>query len=141
MYFNGVKLVNESRKKGEKNGEATITAHQPGKTETHGYVFNNCTIENNAAKFNFGRAWGQTADVASYRRPTATYLNTVLNQPNEIIDTRFILTGMNNQAGVFHEYNSKNANGDVVSPASLEETFTDKTGTDKLTYNIILSAT
>ena len=141
VYFNGVKLVNESRKKGEKNGEATITAHQPGKTETHGYVFNNCTIENNAAKFNFGRAWGQTADVASYTRPTATYLNTVLNQPNEIIDTRFILTGMNNQAGVFHEYNSKNANGDVVSPASLEETFTDKTGTDKLTYNIILSAT
>lgn len=141
VYFNGVKLVNESRKKGEKNGEATITAHQPGKTETHGYVFNNCTIENNAAKFNFGRAWGQTENVASYKRPTATYLNTVLNQPNEIIDTRFILTGMNKQAGVFHEYNSKNANGNVVSPASLEETFTDKTGTDKLTYNIILSAT
>ena len=141
VYFNGVKLVNESRKKGEKNGEATITAHQPGKTETHGYVFNNCTIENNAAKFNFGRAWGQTENVASYKRPTATYLNTVLNQPNEIIDTRFILTGMNNQAGVFHEYNSKNANGNVVSPASLEKTFTDKTGTDKLTYNIILSAT
>lgn len=141
VYFNGVKLVNETRKAGEKNGEATITAHQPGKTETYGYVFNNCTIENKAATFNFGRAWGQSENPDQYKRPTATYLNTTLNQPNEIVATRFLLTAMNLQTGIFHEYNSKDANGDVVSPAALEETFTNKSGGDQLTYNIILSET
>ncbi len=142
VYFQGVKLVNEVRafdKDGNPTSECTITAHQPKTAEKFGYVFNECTVETLGSSYNFGRAWGGASGATA--RPMATYLNTTLTQPDKLNSTRFILTGMNNQAGVFHEYNSKDANGDVVSPASLEETFTDKTGTDKLTYNIILSAT
>ena len=138
VYFNRVKLVNESRKKNEKNGEATITAHQPRTAEKFGYVFNECVVENNAASYNLGRAWGGASGATA--RPMAAYLNTTLNQPNELIATRFILKGMNSQAGLFHEYNSMDANGDVVSPASLVETFTNNSGADALTYDIILSS-
>jgi len=143
VYFNRVKLVNESRSQSAKSGEATITAHQPGTAEKFGYVFNECTVENKSSKFNYGRAWGQiTANItSSLQRPTVTYLNTTLNQPDEIIDSRFILKAMNNQTGIFHEYNTKDANGSVVSPASKQQTFTDKNGDDALTYDIILSAT
>ena len=121
-----------------KRGEVTITAHQPQTAEKFGYVFNNCTIENQSAKFNLGRAWGGASGATV--RPTATYLNTTLNQPTEINATRFITTGMNNQAGIFHEYNSIDKDGTVVSPSSLEETFTNKAGDEKITYDIILSA-
>lgn len=137
VFFESCKLVNESRKKDEKSGEATITAHQPRTGEKFGYVFNNCTIENKAATFNFGRAWGGASGATS--RPMTTYLNTTLNQPKEIISTRFIVKGMNSQSGVFHEYNSKDANGTVVSPASNKQTFTDKDGGDAQTYETILT--
>ena len=138
IFFEKCNLVTESRKKGEKNGEATITAHQPHTAEKFGYVFNNCTVENQAATFNFGRAWGGSSGATV--RPTVTYLNTTLNQPTEIRDTRFITTGMNNQSGVFHEYNSINKDGDVVSPATNVQTFTDKNGGDAQTYETILTA-
>lgn len=138
VYFNRVKLVNESRKKDQKSGEATITAHQPRTAEKFGYVFNECVVENNAASYNFGRAWGGASGATA--RPMAVYLNTTLNQPDELVATRFTLKGMNTQAGLFHEYNSKDANGDVVSPASLVETFTNNSGADALTYDIILSS-
>lgn len=138
VFFEKCKLVLESRKKDEKSGEATITAHQPQTGEKFGYVFNNCTIDNQAATFNFGRAWGGASGATV--RPTVTYLNTTLNQPSEIIETRFILKGMNSQSGIFHEYNSIDANGTVVSPASNSQTFTDKSGGDAQTYETILTA-
>ena len=137
VFFEKCLLVNESKKQGVKDSEATITAHQPKTEEKFGFVFNNCTIENNAKTFNLGRAWGGATDATV--RPMATYLNTTLNQPDEINPTRFLLKGMNSQSGVFHEYNSKNSEGTVVSPASLEETFTNNSGGDALTYDIILT--
>lgn len=144
VFFESCTLVNESRAKTGKDGEVTITAHQPGTTEAFGYVFNNCTINNNAKTFNLGRAWGQTTEnlkkTPETKRPTVTFLNTKLNQPSEIVPARFTLKGMNNQSGVFHEYNSVDADNTVVSPASLSETFTDKNGDDASTYDIILSA-
>lgn len=138
VFFEHCLLVNESRAKDAKNGEATITAAQPKTAELYGFVFNNCTIENLASTFNFGRAWGGATGATV--RPMTTYLNTTINQPNEIISTRFILKGMNNQSGVFHEYNSIDANGSVVSPASNSQTFTDKNGDDAQTYETILTA-
>lgn len=137
VFFERCLLVNESRAKDSKNGEATITAEQPKTAEQFGFVFNNCTIENKAAKFNFGRAWGGATGATV--RPMTTYLNTTLNQPEEIISTRFTLLGMNNQSGVFHEYNSIDANGNVVSPSSNSQTFTDKNGGDAQTYETILT--
>ena len=138
VFFERCLLVNESRAKNAKSGEATITAHQPKTEEKYGFVFNNSTIENKAATFNFGRAWGGATGATV--RPMTTYLNTTLNQPTEIIATRFTLKGMNNQSGVFHEYNSMDVNSNVVSPATSIQTFTDKNGGDEATYETILTA-
>ncbi len=137
VFFERCLLVNESRAKNAKSGEATITAHQPKTEEKFGFVFNNSTIENKAATFNFGRAWGGATGATV--RPMTTYLNTTLNQPTEIIATRFTLKGMNNQSGVFHEYNSMDVNSNVVSPATSIQTFTDKNGGDEATYETILT--
>lgn len=119
VYFNRCSLVNESRKAGEKNGEDVIAAPYTDGSEW-GYVFNNCTVENLAANFSFARAWGG--------KPRCAFLNTVLNQPDEILNTekvkRFTLAGMNVPADKFVEYNTLDANGSVVSPASNILTFT-----------------
>ena len=136
IFFEKCDLVTESRKKGEKSGEATIVAPQPQTAEKFGYVFNNCTIENQAATFNFGRAWGGASGATV--GPMAAYLNTTLNQPNEIRGTRFITAGMNEAADKFKEYNSMDKDGNVVSPASNVLKFTHSTGDKE--YETILTA-
>ena len=111
VYFNGVTLVCESRSATEsKNGNSTIAAPYPGESVKKGYVFNGCTIDNQAKEFNFGRAWGG--------KPKLTFLNTILKQPDEIIGTRFTVAGMNAVADDFNEYNSLDEEGNVVSPES-----------------------
>jgi len=135
VFFESTKIVTESRAATGKSGEATITAPQPGTQEQFGYVFNNCTIENNAAKFNLGRAWGGN----SGNGPKQAYLNTTIMQPDEIISTRFTTAGMNEAAKSFKEYNSKNSEGTVISPTSNILKFTHSTGDYE--YETILSET
>lgn len=130
VYFNKCLLVNESRKKDSKYGGVTITAPYTDAANTFGYVFEGCTVENLAADFNFGRSWGGVSRLA--------FLNTILNQPNEIVQSRFTTGGMNVAADKFKEYNSMDKNGNVVSPASNVLTFT-KDNT-KNTYETILTA-
>lgn len=114
VYFNRCLLVNESRKQGEKNGEVVIAAPYTDEGSQFGYVFNNCTVENLASSFSFARAWGG--------KPRCAYINTKLNQPDELTTSgkvmRFTVEGMNVPADKFVEYNSVDANGNVVSPAS-----------------------
>ncbi len=130
VYFNECLLVCKSRKQNEKNGEATITAPYTDASNKYGYVFSNCTVENEAASYNFGRAWGGV--------PRLAFLNTVLNQPSEIAAKRFTQAGMNVAADKFVEYNSLDTKGNVVSPASNVLTFTkDKTSN---TMETILTA-
>ena len=116
VYFNKCLLVGESRSASGKSGEVTLTAPYIDASNKFGYVFEGCTIENKAASFNFGRAWGGVARLA--------FLNTTLNQPNEIAAKRFTAAGMNVAADKFVEYNSVDAEGNVVSPASNVVTFT-----------------
>ena len=116
VFFNKCLIVCESRAKDSKSGEATITAPYTDAANTFGYVFDGCTIENKAAKFNYGRAWGGVSRLA--------WLNTTLNQPNEIAEKRFTAGGMNVAADKFVEYNSMDKDGKVVSPASNVVTFT-----------------
>ena len=116
VYFNKCLLVGESRSASGKSGDVTLTAPYTDASNTFGYVFEGCTIENRASTFNFGRAWGGVARLA--------FLNTTLNQPNEIAAKRFTAAGMNVVADKFVEYNSVDAEGNVVSPASNVVTFT-----------------
>lgn len=121
VYFNRVKFVNESPK------DATIAA--PNGAKKFGYVMNNCTIETLCSKFNFGRSWGTYSGLA--------WLNTTINQPSKLTSTRFNTTGMNCAADKFVEYNSMDTNGNRISPASNELTFTHSSGNKK--YETILT--
>ena len=130
VYYNECTFVNESRSADGKTGSDVITAPYTDASNKFGYVFNKCTIENKAESFSLGRAWGGNS--------SSVWLNTTINQPGEIISTRFTLGGMNVAAYNFKEYNSIDKDGNVVSPSSLVETFTkDK---QSYTYDIILSA-
>ena len=103
-YFNNVKLVNEQR------SSSTITAN------SELYVFNNCTVENHADKFNFGRAWSDN--------PVCIYLNTTLLDPSKLIDTRWNLSGINCDYSIAGEYGTKDAQGNNITPADNVVTFT-----------------
>ena len=110
VFYDRCLLVAESRSATGKSGEATLTAPYIDASNHYGYVFNQCTVENKAAKFNFGRAWGGVSRLA--------FLNTTLNQPSEISATRFTPQGMNVVADRFVEYRSVDPEGNVVSPES-----------------------
>lgn len=129
VYYDRCTFVNESRAAGSKSGSDVVAAPYPDNSSKFGYVFSHCTIENKAASFSLGRSWGGLSKL--------TWLNTVINQPDEVIDTRFTLAGMNIAAYSFKEYKSIDTKGNVVSPASLVETFTHSNG--NYTYDIILS--
>lgn len=106
VYYNECTLVNE-----DVNGKAaTMTAPAPGDADEWGYVFESCTVES-PVKFNYGRAWNGKAKL--------TYLNTVLNQPANLADSRFTLGGMNVVAYDFNEYNTLDSTGTVVSPSEF----------------------
>ncbi|MBR1484208.1 MAG: hypothetical protein IJ612_00755 [Prevotella sp.] len=118
VYYNEVKLVNEQR------SSATITAN------SELYVFNNCTVENNANSYNLGRAWSDN--------PVCVFLNTTLLDGGEkLIATRWNLTGINCDYSVAGEYGTKDANGQDITPASNNITFA-KQNTQ---MNTILDAT
>ena len=116
ILFNQCLLVGESRTRNGKGGDVTLTAPYPGSSEQWGYVFKDCTVENRASTFNFGRSWGGESKL--------TYINTTLNQPQEIVSSRFTTSGMNTAAYRFKEYHSVSPSGQVVTPASNILSFT-----------------
>lgn len=131
VYYNRVKLVNESRSASGNTGDDTVCApYTTGDTCPFGYVFNECTIETLSATFNLGRSWGGQS--------SAVYLNTTINQPSKLSSKRFTTGGMNVAAYNFKEYNTMDAEGNVISPESNVLTFTHSSG-DK-TYETILTA-
>lgn len=122
VFFNRVKFVNEAVK------NATIAA--PNGAKKYGYVMNDCTIETLCSSFNLGRSWGTYSGLA--------WINTTINQPSKLIANRFNTTGMNCAADKFVEYNSMDADGNVITPASNELTFTHSSGNK--TYETVLTA-
>ena len=129
VYYNKCLLVNESRAVTPKSGSVTMTAPYANSSDKFGYLFESCTIENLAKNFNFGRSWGGNSML--------NFLNTTINQPDELAATRFTTSGMNTLAYAFYEYNSMDKNGNVVSPASNVLTFTHSK--DSKTYETILT--
>ncbi len=117
VYFNEVLIVNEKR------SSATISAN------SELYVFNNCVVENNADKYNLGRAWSD--------HPKCVYLNTTLKDPANLIDTRWNLKGINCDYSLAGEYGTKDAEGNDITPAENTITFTK----ENTTMNTILDAT
>lgn len=115
VYYNKVKLVNGSAK------ATTMTAN------SELYVFNDCTVENNAPSYNLGRAWSDN--------PVCVFLNTTLLDPSKLIATRWNLSGINCDYSIAGEYNTLNANGSNITPASNEVTFTKKNTSMNTIFN------
>ncbi len=114
VYYNRCKFVVEKRQADGKGGCTIAAPYTDG--SKWGYVMNECVVDNYAENFNYGRAWGGT--------PRLAYLNTTLLQPEKIIKGRFTVGGMNVPADKFVEYNTMDASGKVVSPASNVLKFT-----------------
>lgn len=97
MWFENCTLYN--------TGAGYITAPNT-QTGYWGVVFNNCTVDGDAAaagKFNLGRPWGDS--------PHATYLNTTFKQ----LPTDAGWAAMTNGCVLrFHEYGSMDANGNLL---------------------------
>lgn len=121
VYFNECKIVNEQR------STATISAN------SELYVFNNCVVENNADKYNLGRAWSNN--------PVCVYLNTTLLDPSKLLDTRWNPSGINCDYSIAGEYGTKNAEGTDITPASNVVTFTKNNTTLETILNAEQAAT
>lgn len=119
VFFNKCTLTVEPRTAAG-TGECTITAPYTDSSNKFGYVFDGCTIDCKAEKFNYGRAWGGV--------PRCAYLNTTLLQPSKLNNNRWTAGGMNVAADKFVEYNTMDSEGAVISPDTWVMTFTkDKT--------------
>ncbi len=117
VFFNNCTLTVEPRSLGG-SGECTITAPSTDVNGGNkwGYVFNNCTIDNLAESFNFGRAWNN--------KPRCAFLNTTIKN-DKLIKSRWRLEGLNNNIpDKFVEYNTVNEEGTVISPTENNITFT-----------------
>lgn len=108
MYMTNSTITVEMRKP-DGTGECTITAPATAAGKRYGYVFDNCTVVNHAAKYNFGRAWSN--------EPRCAYINTTLTD-DKINPARWTANGMNVAAKEFVEFNSMDSDGNVVSPES-----------------------
>lgn len=122
VYFNRVKFVNEKVK------NTTIAA--PNGALKYGYVMNNCTIETLCDNFNFGRSWGTFSGLA--------WLNTTINQPSKLVSSRFTVAGMNCAADKFVEYNTRDTQGNLLTPSTNVMNFTHSGGNKQ--YETVLTA-
>lgn len=102
-------IITVEKRKPDGSGECTITAPSTKAGDRYGYVFDNCTIVNHAAKYNYGRAWSN--------EPRCAYINTTLTDGN-LNANRWTANGMNVAAKEFVEFNTKDLDGQVVSPES-----------------------
>jgi len=131
VYFYDTELVCEQRSTNG-GGQDALTASNADASDK-GYVFEHCTvkyaenIEGTKPVVSFGRAWNN--------KPKTIFLNTFLDDSNGKLNmykdasaqkdkiSRWTLGGMNTLPECFGEYNSVNAAGETVSPASNNVTF------------------
>lgn len=119
VFFEGVTLENDAR-------QSTITAN------SEAYVFNNCTIVNAGSEYNFGRAWSDS--------PICVFINTKLSDNGaKLASNRWTAQGINTVYGLAGEYNTMNAEGTNITPASKTVTFKGKDGVTA-TLETILTA-
>lgn len=129
VVYNRVKFVNESRAKDSKSGSDVLCAPYTSKECKWGYVFLDCSVESKCKDFTFARSWGGESK--------AQFLNTTVLD-GSLNASRFTANGMNVAAYCFKEYNTMDASGKVISPASNVINFTHSSGNKQ--YETILSA-
>ena len=128
VYFKNNLLYCEARP----SNSDVITASNADASDK-GYVFESCRIQSKCASITLGRAWNNA--------PKTVYLNTVLDKSAgdfALPSTRWTTEAMNALPALYGEYNTKDTEGNVVSPAENNVTFTYKETSKKM--NTILSA-
>lgn len=127
VYFYNTLLYCEKRNSAG-GGSDCITANSSQTARSDkGYVFDRCTIKSECPIVSLGRAWND--------QPMTAYLLTTLDMSAgnfALTDggkiMRWTKEGMNVCANDFSEYNTMDVDGNVISPASNELTFTHSTG-------------
>lgn len=114
VWFERCRIVTEKRTldgSGTNIITATRTSHTPW-----GYIFNRCVIENKVSMFNYGRSW--------HTDPRCVWLYTTLLTPDKLVATRFDAEGMKTSKNYFKEYQTMDARGRDITPATNVVTFT-----------------
>ena len=112
-YFDLCSIVTE-RRSSDGSGRDVIAAPRTSQTKW-GYVFMNCDIYNRESDFQYARGWRNT--------PRCVWLNTRLMTPERLKEPRFEPKGMSTNQSYFKEYNTKDADGENITPKSNVVTF------------------
>ena len=113
-FFDLCSLVTE-RHSEDGSGCNVIAAPCTSQTKW-GYVFMNCDIYNRESDFLYARGWQET--------PRCVWLNTCLKTPDKLKAPRFEARGIRTTKNYFKEYNTKDADGENITPKSNVVTFT-----------------
>ena len=108
VYFNRCLIVTEKRNE-DGTGKNVIAAPRTSTTKW-GYVFDHCTVRNDVSLFGLARGW--------HTHPRCVWLNTTLETPEKLLPTRFEPEGIRSVDNEFFEYNTMDAEGNVVTPSS-----------------------
>ena len=140
VFFNRCNLLCVNRKptQGDYKGDDHIAApytivEDYDAAGGHGYVFNDCFVDCKAQRWDFGRGWRGW--------PKMAFLNTTLSadaveRHTPRVTEKGIQTSSDSHYMQFHEYNTMDEQGNIVSPESNVLTFT---ASDSKTYETILT--
>ena len=112
--FDLCSLVTE-RRSADGSGYNVIAAPSTSQTPW-GYVFLNCDIYNRESGFLYASGWQNT--------PRCVRVNTCLKTPEKLKEPRFEIEGMYTNKNYFKEYNTRDVNGEDITPKSNVVTFT-----------------
>lgn len=116
VWFEGCRIVTEKRSLAPNDNNRNVIAAPRTNGPPWGYIFHNCTIENDKSSFDYARGWKDT--------PHCIWLNTTLLTPEKLRNTRFDTRGMRTVMSDFKEYGTRDANGVDITPASNIITYT-----------------
>ena len=112
--FDLCSLVTE-RRSSDGSGYNVIAAPSTSQTPW-GYVFLNCDIYNRESDFLYASGW-QNA-------PRCVWVNTCLKTPEKLKTPRFEIEGMYTNKNYFKEYNTRDVNGEDITPKTNVVAFT-----------------
>ena len=116
VWFERCRIVTEKRSLDPKDNNRNVIAAPRTHNTPWGYIFQNCTIENDKSPFEYARGWKET--------PHCIWLNTTLLTPEKLRKGRFDHYGMRTVESDFKEYGTRDGNGRDITPASNIITFT-----------------
>ena len=116
VFFNRCLIVTENRNE-DGSGTDVIAAPRTSVTKW-GYVFTDCTVRSNKSDFHLARGW--------HTLPRCVWLNTRIESPQLLRQTRFDPNSIRSVDVVFGEYHTMDAEGRDITPRSNYVTFVSK---------------